>query len=412
VGSGKKRLELEGHESKAVRISFSHSDDLIASTAWDNTVRFWDAFSGKLLLTLPGTSYQLQFSKDAHLAFAQLDDKFHLIELAAQLELARFVPSQKRNGPFTVAFSPDGRLLANANGSGVNIWDVKSGRELGFISERACRAILFAPDGESVFTCGLSGLARWTIQRKASAGALTLDVGTRTEVRPRQTLMQAALSAVGNTMVVANRDRDEAWLFMPDHPERDRLLLPHRNIQFVALSPDRRWVATGGFQGPTVNVWDASTSRKLQTLPSSDNTPVEFSRDGRWLVTAGEEYRLWHTSSWNPGPAIKLPRRNVPMGYTAFSPDSRILAVMHDRRQVYLLETESLRPMAVLETPFQLFLSSLCFSPDSMLLAAAGANGEVYGWNLPLIRHRLASMGLDWEESPFSTRRGPPMTAD
>jgi WD40 repeat protein len=408
VQTGETRFTLEGHDKSMLRIRFNHSGRLIASSSWDDTIRLWDAFTGRPVLRLPGTSYQLTFSDDDRtLAFTRQEDRFHLIELALHPEFSVLQPGEKSTGPFESAFSPDGRLLANASKSGVQFWEIATGRPVGLIREPACRSVRFAADGASVFTSGFGGLGRWPIREGASNGASALHIGPRKTLPFSKPFMQVASSADGGTLAVASREKNCAQVFTLTNWSQPRSIGPHQNAQFVALSPDARWLATGPWGEKEVKVWDARTGEKLRQFPAGPNATVEFSADGQWLVTAGEEYRLWKTGSWEPGPAIKLPRKNVPIGYAAFSPDSRALAVVHGGRELHLVDLTGARPLAVFESPSQSVLAVPRFSPDGTLLAAAGANGEVFVWHLRLIRRELSALRLDWGENSPKLNFGP-----
>jgi serine/threonine protein kinase/WD40 repeat protein len=399
--TGERLFTLEGHDNAMVRIRFNHSGRLIATTSWDDTTRFWDALTGRPLLRLPGMSYQLIFSADDHtLAFTRQEDRFHLVELALHPEFSILSPSEKSAGPFESAFSPDGRLLANACKPGVQFWDLGTGRAIGLIREPSCRSVRFAADGLSVFTSGLGGLARWPIRLAESNRVVTVQAGAREILPFPKPLMQLAMSADGETLAMASRERSQAQVFTLRNPGQPVSLASHPNVQFVALSPDARWLATGPWGEKEAKVWDARQGARLAKFPAGPNATVEFSLDGQWLVTAGEEYRLWKTGSWEPGPAIVLPRKNVPIGYAAFSPDSRMLAVVHSGRELHLLQVAGARPLAVFETPTQTVLAVPRFSPDGTLLAASGANGEVFVWNLKLIRRELSALQLDWADTP------------
>jgi WD40 repeat protein len=243
-------------------------------------------------------------------------------------------------------------------------------------------------------------LARWPIRLGESDEPDALQIGARESLPFPKPLMQVASSADGETWAVVSRERSRAQVFALTNRSQPRSIGPHPNAQFVALSPDARWIATGPWGEKEVKVWDARSGERLGKFPAGPNATVEFSPDGQWLLTAGEEYRLWRTGSWEPGSTILLPRKNVPIGYGAFSPDSRTLAVVHGGRELHLLEVTSARALAVLETPTQSVLSVPRFSPDGTLLAAAGPNGEVCVWNLRLIRRQLANLRLDWVDTP------------
>jgi WD40 repeat protein len=52
----------------------------------------------------------------------------------------------------------------------------------------------------------------------------------------------------------------------------------------------------GGGEGDAVRIWRAGDGALVANLPHPDDTYlVAFSKDGRWLVTSGEDnrFRLW-----------------------------------------------------------------------------------------------------------------------
>ncbi len=165
-------------------------------------------------------------------------------------------------------------------------------------------------------------------------------------------------------------------------------------MNYVALSPDGEWAATGAWQTTGAKVWNARTGKLVKDLPTPDHSSVRFSPDGTWLVTSTEaEYRFWRMGTWEPGP--RLPGAGRYPVQPAFSPDGRTVAVAA-ATVVRLLAYPSLKELATLEPPSPSAVASLCFSPDGGRLAVACMTQPIYLWDLRLVRERLRAMGLDW----------------
>ncbi len=182
-------------------------------------------------------------------------------------------------------------------------------------------------------------------------------------------------------------------------------------MRFVAIHPAGTWIATGAWGQDGVKIWDGSTGRLCQEIPSGDHTAVVFSPDGRWLVTGSEDgYCFWKTGEWSPG--LRIPHdsssgiRDTP-SMMAFSPDGSMLALIDPQTAVRLVDTASGRELATLEADSGREISSLAFSPDATWLAVAGGSDSLHVWDLRAIRQHLAKLGFDWEAPPLPPVRQP-----
>ena len=145
VRTGKRlfTVDIAVHESHAVAAAFNHDWTLLATAGDDNTIKLWDARSGRLMRTLTGLARPvdvLAFSRDGRTLGSGYISEFrdergivvpcnrvppeahaHLWEVESGKVLARL------GGCGTIQFSLSGNLVADDEG---NVYDAKSGKLL------------------------------------------------------------------------------------------------------------------------------------------------------------------------------------------------------------------------------------------------------------------------------------------
>lgn len=259
----------------------------------------------------------------------------------ASTEPAPFVykgkPTNFRPGS-AVAYSPDGRILATAPDS-VVLRDAGSGGVIARLKQPAkgVKAIAFSPDGKTLATAADDKKVRlWSVL----AGELerTLDGPTQplnaVDVSPDGRFIVATSSAnrslldkspigyvwvwergqnrarkieVGNvgardvafvsaTSFVVAAGRDVSLIDVADEKiQPPRKIWSHtKDVLVVAVSPDRRLVASGGADR-TVDLVDLSTEKLVHHLPGLVDhiSSVSTSTDGKLFATATIDARFW-----------------------------------------------------------------------------------------------------------------------
>jgi hypothetical protein len=146
-----------------------------------------------------------------------------------------------------------------------------------------------------------------------------------------------------------------------------------------------------------VSAWRHTVApAKVAKFLVNTGTAIAFSPDGKWLLTARPPCKLWATGTWDF-------RRELGGTGLCFSPDSRLVAILDASRIIHLVEAQTGREIARLESTDSLDVIWATFSPDgSRLVLVPTTSPAVYVWDLRKIRKRLTAIGLDWDAPAYS----------
>ena len=253
-------------------------------------LELWDAQSGDLLAELDGHESSLDsvaFSPDGRLLASggsYPDNLIHIWDSASGQKVRTL--QGHASGVRNVAFSPDGNILASSGWDGVlNLWDVNTGELLNSTDEHTSviHSAAISPDGRILATGGDEGFIRlWDVETGQKLRTLdTLSV--------RVTVL--AFHPDGTTLFAGTDEPDfnvQVWGVLSE--ERIATYFGHTNfVQVMALSLDGSVLATGGALGDNaVRIWhlnaDAPTVQVLEGHTRSVKS-LAFSADGLTLAT-------------------------------------------------------------------------------------------------------------------------------
>ncbi|WZP00283.1 protein kinase [Isosphaeraceae bacterium EP7] len=402
---------LEKHDGPVVSLAAHPGGDLLASTSLDGTARIWDTRTAREIVkaSLPDAR-SIRFSQDGQFLGPGHDgSSFWLWELAEGRELRTSVGVQELGAAaWSIDFLAQDNVLALAGLTGLRLESPERRAVPGFASMPETKAVAVSPNGSFLLTSGSSGLLRWPISRPSGD---VLKVGPPSPVLPLEGLAtgRLRLSRDGRTVaVIADEERGRVILLDLEAETPPVELAGHRGLDRLDLSPDGRWVATGGEQGTGVKVWDAHRGTLAFDLSVEGSAEVIFSPDGHLLLTGGgDEYCLWETATWTPRKRFPRIEAGGQPGKASFSPDGSILAVARSRSLLQLVDPETGRDLATLEPPDPQQVSELVFSPEGLLTVATFNSDAIQIWDLDAVRAGLAGVGLDWAGPPIDSRSRP-----
>jgi hypothetical protein len=252
---------------------------------------------------------------------------------------------------------------------------------------------------QALWTQGKDGLLSWPIRADGNRpGEIRVGPPAHRLSRSRGDWTRWGASRDGNVLAVPNYEGASLW-----HRSSNRVVRvgPQEDVRGCAVSPDGRWAATGSHwlrEGSGAKVWDTASGRHVADLPVGSSS-VDFSPNGKWLLTTGGGCRLWEVGTWREGAKLDGPVVNA---FYAFSADEKLLALGDQPGVMRLVGPHSGQELARLTIPEADYLVPLCFTPDARHLAALGnPGGLLYLFDLATLRTELRELGLDWDNSPL-----------
>ncbi len=270
----------------------------------------WTIEKPVLLTDHPKRAWSVAFSPDGTMLASA--GRFNTITLLNESASGQIPPYKDilRSGMFQIEFSPDSKIVATSDfvDGTINLLDVHTGRLLHTLTGHMpgrFSTLVFSHDGKTLAT------ATW------SENVHLWDAKTgkhiRTHTNHAMRLRTVAFSPDGKTYAMQTTDKlnDTLSLFDVDTGKALRVLIDRQDIRnsigpvhSMAFSPDGKTIVTGG---PfAIHLWNVDTGEHIRMLIGELKTYagpgpfVLYSPDGMTIVTAGMgEIHLWDGNTGN-----------------------------------------------------------------------------------------------------------------
>ena len=343
-------------------------DGTAVLTGRDGLVRVVELDGSVTSIPGVGNAVSAAMSPDGSLAAVADGTGVRLVDV----ESGRVLETYRHPGAISAAISPDNRrVLTGGKDDMVYVWSGQSGRRVHTLNEHTgnAAALAFSPDGRYVASASTDGSGR--VWRTADWG-LQSTLGGHTI-----SLTDVDFSADGEHVVTSSRDGTA------------RVLKTDAGSPLVVLTGNKDWVTSAAFTGGagssvvtasrdgTARVWDASFQPELEQLAAlpAPVTSIRVDRQGRIHATAGDgKTHVLHGTS---GEELRIEPAAAPPGEPVVGPDGSTATI---RRNTVVLRGPDGRRIPL--TGHRAVVHSAAFSNDGSLLVTASRDHDVRIWSV------------------------------
>jgi WD40 repeat protein len=376
---------LRGHTGRVDSVAFSPNGKRIVSGSWDNTIKVWDAVSGKEVFTLRGHTDKVRcvaYRPDGRRIISGSSDNTIKVWNAETGKEILALPGHT-DGITSLAYSPDSRRFVSGSNDGtIKVWDAESGKEIFTwqAHSKVVQCVAFSPDGRRIASGGYGPNADGIVRSQIKLwDAESGDVIANSETYYVNSL---AFSPDGQR-IVSRGELNKTIKVWSARTVRELLTLRGHtdNVWSVAFSPDSERIVSGS-RDRTVRVWSTKSGREIFTLRghSSHVRSVSFSPDGLRIVSGSgdETVKVWDVKNGQETLSLKGTTSNIHC--VAYSPDGLRIVSGSQNDTVKVWDCESGREILTLQGHTK-DVKSVAFNPDGTRIVSGSQDNTIKVWD-------------------------------
>ena len=392
---------------------FSPAKNILALDTWMENIILVDTQKMKTTATICRKCGTFALSQNGEILAATKgwgdEAQIILLDTTSQKEIANFKNPEPSTSDLT--FSPDGKLLASASSTGLNLWNVETTELINTFD--GASTVTFSPDGlllvsasqdgnlvlrdiksgdMRVIAKGFTPICQAVFQDGYVASTIGMDLSGVFDQAGGGAISRSYFFANQNTIVLRDISTGEIVRTFSLTEERSQ-------VNSFVFSPDGKIMAltrmiNWGYADEVIILWDINTGEQLKTLKGTN--PIAFSPNGSMLASGlkGGQLVIWDIAS---GEILPLDLGLVPEQFgfgrpyknsLVFSPDGSMIVTLSDK--IILRDVSTGKQLSTLESsPSSGFIMMGfepvgIFSPNGTLLASTSfsqtnISGELKG---------------------------------
>ncbi len=387
---------LGEHKIKTASSEFTRDGHYLVTGGWDREIICWDLRTLQRTFTYGGKGYIHFWSADSRHSAVILPD--NVLQLYAfEQPRDRHLSGSPGENLKACRFSPDGRWLVARDDRHLCVWDMSRNGPPALVPVHArVRAFFsmtefFLPDGSELFAAPGFFTPAGTLERWQVAPGSDDTTPPQVKALPAQFPKGLTGAALSGNEIIMTSDQGAHFVALTNlaSGEGRAVSVPPG---LGCVSPDGRWLAMLYDYSPIVGIYQLPGMEQVTRLQTSNRVgSVIFSPNADEMLVINRSGVEWFdTATWRC--TRRQPGTPVSGSYAFYTPDGKGIWMVTHFRNAALLDRQTLEPLLPLPND----ILPLAVSPDGRQLAVSVDGRRVRLWDMHLLRHELAKVGLDW----------------